>query len=397
MDFNLEQIVSKVASLEDYINYLKEALECSREFDFKVRCFDMRVKDSKKESLYPLHAILSSWSSIDHPPIEILKKFAHPSIVQEKTRNGFTLLHLGLISRVNIEVIQFLLSLDPNAAKFKSLSGQLPLHFTHELEITKLLITAYPEGVKAVDAQGHTPIHFAVQKNRSSSVVRELVRAGLESYSEIEAAGGVLLKTFQNSKAIFSPFGMIRNKLFNYIDGKGTQTKEGNIFWEKYEICMTAIAKSYGYHSGSFLHICILMEDDTNILIEAIRRFENFLHVLDSSGRLPLVIACMRRNIDHSVIKYLLEKYPEASVKVDHFGKNALHYALENGRNFSEGTESIVHASSSSACVPNPDDNLYPFMTAARLNLDLNTIYCLIYVDPSIINRNNCDFIAEQV
>lgn len=375
--------------LEGYVDYLKETLECSRTFDFKEKCFDIRVKGGKMEPLYPFHAIISSWSSVDHPSIEILEKFVHPSIVQERTKNGLTLLHLGLISQVGIEVIHFLLSLDPDATKIKSLSGQLPLHFAHDLKIAKLLIASNPESVKAVDSQGHTPLHFAVQKNRSTSIVRELVKVGLELHSDNEAAGGVLLKTFQNAKAVFSPFSMIRNKLFSYIDGKGTQTKEGSICWEKYEICMTAIAKSHGYNGGTFLHICVLMEDDTNILMEAIRRLENCLDVMDLSGRFPLVLACTRQNIDQAVIKSLVEKFPEAAAKADNVGKNALHYALENGRNFSKGSESIVQASTCSVCVPNPDDNLYPFMTAALHDLDLNTIYCLIYVDPSIIHRSN--------
>jgi ankyrin repeat protein len=388
MEHNFEKSVSIAASFEDYIDYLKDVLQCSRAFDLKEQCFDMRVTGGQMESLYPLHAIMLSWGSIDCPSIKILKKFVHPSIIQEKTRKGLTLLHLGVMSQVNIEIIRFLLLLDPDASKIQSLSGQLPLHFSHDFEITKLLIASYPEGVKTVDSQGHTPLHFAVQKNRSTCVIRELVRVGLALHSDSDAAGGVLLKTFHISKAVFSPFSMIRNKLFSYIDGKGTQTKEGNICWEKYEICTTAIAASCGYHGGTFLHICILFEEDTRILTEVIRRLENRIDVVDASGRFPLVLACMRRNINQAVIKILIEKHPKAVVKADDFRKIALHYALENGRNFSEGTESIVHASICSIYVPNPDNNLLPFMIAGHNNLDLNTIYGLVSVDPSIIHRS---------
>lgn len=402
-----------VPSLEEFIILLEDKLDILCSLETTKKC--VALKGTNQEPIYPLHAVLSIWNTISSPPFAIMKELADVSVTKKKIKGERTALHLAALSNVNMTTFQLLIDLYPEAIKERNQFGQIPLHLTTDfhiakllinkcpetvmmadskgrtplhlaanVEVVKLLLSKYPSAVNVFDLQGLTPVHISVLKNKHTSVFEELVRVGLEVCSDPADAGGVLTNASPRAKNVFFPFEMIRSRLFWFIDGRGTRSNIGDIWWERYKICVFAISHSRGYKSGTFLHNCLAIETDPSILIDVIRREHDQISTVDGFGRLPLSVACMKRSIPKKVIELLLSMYKDAAYHADDFKKYAIHYAIESGRTFTEGTESIVLASSATACIPNPDNNFFTFMDAAAMS-DLNTIYGLICIDPKCI------------
>ena len=101
--------------------------------------------------------------------------------VNEKDKDGFTLLHIGMEHKAPAEAIKLLVEAYPEAVKEKNKYGSTPLQFGMKRNVPaaviKLMVEACPEAVKEKDKHGRTPLHFGMKGNAPAEVIKLLVEA----------------------------------------------------------------------------------------------------------------------------------------------------------------------------------------------------------------------------
>ena len=130
--------------------------------------------------------------------------------------------------------------------------------------------------------------------------------------------------------------------------------------------------------------------DLTDAMIKALyvsrygRNFQfNPLHELICEKNRPFEILLLRQ--------YLLEKrFTKEVSRVDHRKRLCLHLALKCNYTWETGVRDLHHAENR-ASETKDEQRLYPFMKAA-VNSEVNTTYCLLRSNPTVINRIMLDY-----
>ena len=100
----------------------------------------------------------------------------------ERDKHGRTPLVLAISSNADYPVIEYLVSVRPQAATVSDHLGQLPLHiacgvFEQQCEkLVELLIQAFPEAASRETFNGRTPLHAAMEARAPLTIVKQLVK-----------------------------------------------------------------------------------------------------------------------------------------------------------------------------------------------------------------------------
>eukprot|EP01083_Nonionella_stella_P095967 269569_1 len=195
--------------------------------------------------LYPLHAALCL--KYMPPPSDIVKMIINrfPDVLSKTTAIGLTPLHLAVKNLIDLDIIFFVLTKYPNAAKALTVNKYLPLHLVKNAKLTHMLLGAYPTGIFSQDVYGNVPLQLAISDNQvSSEVVQILLEEGFKHDNGKEWAGGALIKNQNGMNALKITFDIVRG--FASRDEKGDVT---DLIWEKFALCLLAISNRLGYKS----------------------------------------------------------------------------------------------------------------------------------------------------
>lgn len=123
----------------------------------------------------------------------LLKKFEEGKLAYEdfayfKDKHDTTPLHFVICycgGEGVLDLVKYLVKLDPNCVKNHNINWELPLHWAIErrsFEITKLLLSEFPAGAKERDINGDLPLHYAMER-RDENLIEILLKAYPEGIS----------------------------------------------------------------------------------------------------------------------------------------------------------------------------------------------------------------------
>ena len=336
-----------------------------------------------KELLYPLHGALC----LKHckPPLDVVKKLVDifPDALLKRTVAGMTPLHLAVNNMIDLDVINFILAKCPAAARAPTPGRkQLPLHFTRSAEVTHLLLDVFPAGVSCSDINGNLPLHLAASRNEVPAEVIEILLDGYRKLQEKdETACGVLAL----NKKQMSPLQMTRNVFRSSV----ILIESENLIklaWDKFSLCLLALAHYRGYKSGTCLHVALSMLKEEFLQQYALTQRQSDANISDALDRYPLCIAAMNENVSKNVIRNLIQIFPEAAHSLDKEKRLPLHYAILCRRGYENGIDDIIAAAPSALTCIDGKSGLLPFMLSVN-GCDLSTTYRLLRQEPSVLKQ----------
>ena len=325
-----------------------------------------------------------------NPPLDIIKIIVlrFPDVLSMQSERNMSVLFLAINFDVSCKIIEFLVHECPEMAKVPcGDNGRIPLHVVKSLENAKILLTSFPDGVGIKDKQGNIPLHFVIQYSEISSQVANLL---LDTGAKLQLGGkdgaaGVLLKNDELNGQSLYPLEISFNIVKGYAT-RGEVGSEANNSWEKFEFCLAAVAKSRGYTSGTILHVCMSILNDSTLIRVAITRHKDKIKLKDAMGRYPLAIAAMNKKVPKEIICELIEMYPNACKALDKHFRLPIHHAILAGRSFDEGIEDILKAEPRGLESKDIKTRLCPFMLAATTNnSDVDTVFRLLLANPAIL------------
>lgn len=334
--------------------------------------------------MYPLHAVLCLRHENLRVPQDIMIQLvqAYPEALCAETELGLTPLHLA-VNLDNFEMTRYVLDRCPSAICKQSKMGFIPLHFARNERIVGLLLEQYSYGVCITDVNGNLPLHVASSHGSYSyKVVKMLLEKGIEH--ELDGpcgAGG----SFRANSLSYIPLQVLIIAARQVLLESKTSREIENC-WQKLATCLWGVSESRHYHSGSLMHICLGVICDKTLLNFAIDKCKHDAFRTDASGRFPLHIAAMNRNVPGEALEKLAVMNPAAAISFDVDLKLPIHYASMNGRRYHDGMKQLVDTSRISLCVAGRDSKLYPFMMAAvGEDSSIDSIYELLRTDPNFL------------
>lgn len=115
--------------------------------------------------------------------LELVRVFVeyNPEIARVRNeRDGSYLLHHACSVNVDLDTIQLLIELNPDALHIDDRFGMLPLHKALEwedarIEIVELLLSHYPDAIRSGVEDDLLPLHVALEKHVSDEIVLTLI------------------------------------------------------------------------------------------------------------------------------------------------------------------------------------------------------------------------------
>jgi hypothetical protein len=155
-------------------------------------------------------------------------------------------------------------------------------------------------------------------------------------------------------------------------------------FWNTISILIqTASSPTVATTSKSpkLLHACVGVECNPLLIrFAAALHPEQILEFVDCHRRVLLHVAASK---SPEVFKAVLNLSRRAVARTDDFGRLPLHYALENGKTWSDGISDLIKEYPKSLSVKDPTTGLPPCLGAAcTQSPDLNTIFSIMTMNP---------------
>lgn len=256
---------------------------------------------------------------------------AMPTSVGTATRNKRRMLPLHLVCRyysgptaTMYKILQFLLKVNPNAAKIPTGTGELALHLCCQnhfctVLIVDLLVKAYPEALKigTQNKKRQLPLHLACER-----------------------------------------------RYFRRLESSKSSKKKGG------STC-SEVSSSSSCSSDMVIRFLV-------------RKYAESVTIYDTKGELPLHTAIRGYQSDETV-KFLLSVFPESIQFVEDTGRTALHICVACAMPDMAILQLLLQADATATTVVD-DHGKTPLQYAAQGKLDL--LYTLIQSSPSIIQSS---------
>jgi ankyrin repeat protein len=216
-------------------------------------------------------------------------------------------------------LILLLLALAPAVVKVRDMHGRLPLHWAIEYECTILdkIINLYPEAVKVQDNNGWLPLHLACCGNDFMTLENLLLlyREG----AKVKDNDGNLPIHLACHNQLHYP-SHLRRLIDEYPKGLVTPDIDGNL---PIHIACKRTDNVFALHV--LLQSCpdsISVKNRDGLLPSALLR--------NRSGKKPFFLhEATCEGLSKSVVKLLLEAYPESVKERDVYGMLPIHYACD--------------------------------------------------------------------
>jgi ankyrin repeat protein len=248
---------------------------------------------------------------------------------QRESRSERLPLHYACRGRAPIEVVQYLLEIEPNAIASPGLDGMLPLHEACSsdendgtqlpplsLPLIQCLVEKYPNALLVPSSPQLLPLHYAsCTKNVPLQVIEYLVK---ENPNAVEVA---------------SHQGLLPLHLAAYFNESSPEVL--TLLYESYP---AAIEKKDACGCNP-LHVACAASAAPDLIMTIISWHPESLRMEDGFGRLPLHIACLT-NAPVSLIKHMAELFPQSLVTKDSEGDGDL--ALDMICRLGEVSEDVI-------------------------------------------------------
>lgn len=126
----------------------------------------------------------------------------------------------------------------------------------------------------------------------------------------------------------------------------------------------------------------------SNLIFLAMKLCPEQLSRMDINKCFPLHMVAKNKFMrDEKITSSIIKAYPDGIRKVAKSGHLPLHLACKFGKQWNEGVETIVNAYPDALRVCHGVTGFFPYMSAATSNVDLNTLYCLVRHDPTVLQH----------
>ncbi|GKY91650.1 hypothetical protein MPSEU_000136900 [Mayamaea pseudoterrestris] len=256
------------------------------------------------------------------------------------------------------------------------------------------LLGVTPRSAIMPDDSGNLPLHYACRENASLDVLKELLTAHPDT-------AAVLTTKAIHAKGSDSAYQTPMTALW---EGRKHSTdiasNYATIFWQKMELLLRRIAMHRGdeslvLHAAASLGVTNTPKEIWDYLLS---QYSHQAFLVDKTGRLPLHYAALSamdmtiseasiadkyRPRQEQVLYRLLDIHPQAARFKDpnEHGRWILHTALLRGHVWQGGVKELFEAAPDAVLHPDPITRLMP----CQLSQDLNTIYRLVRVHPSVM------------
>lgn len=266
--------------------------------------------------------------------------------------------------------------------------GKTPLHIACScnaiLPVFHILVTAYPGLLKIRDYNGRTPLTI-LWNSYISTIPGHLAIA---SFLQNENSDN-----YQDTNNHFDRFyEKVRYLMADTHIDTEIDHRFGNDNHKHMHTDSQQLFHDSSNREQKYLGHAILFKNSGpfDLFKLAVKREPILARVADSNGNNLLHILVMRRPFwkkDFDAISFLLDAFPGAATKYNHFGLTPLYLAIESNLSWTEGLKELMYAAPSVLERRDPRTNLFPFMLAASMNkkISLDSTFELLCANPDIV------------
>mmetsp|Transcript_40832 Transcript_40832/g.60517 ORF Transcript_40832/g.60517 Transcript_40832/m.60517 type:complete len:353 (-) Transcript_40832:351-1409(-) len=315
----------------------------------------------------------------------------------ETNEDGQTALHMFCSEATGtVEACRDLIQANPAAAGTKDAYGRTPLFYAIQLgcstDIVSLLFRTQPDAINQKDFCGESPLYLIFHRTTDYQVVEAIfhLQPDLALQKVHSFAGPSLVQMVCSPwERLLHSFtaedlkrdGPLRNQWQKVVLTVSAAHRAK--FWQQHQEQPTSVA----YIRKPELHEALDMRCSPKVLCWYLRMYPWQARMpLREDGRLPLS-AYFTMGVPHSrstlAVRALLEAYPDAT-RVLHKGQYPLHQAIDCNCP-KEAIEAVLKASPAILQKSCPSTKLLPFQQSASLSQDLETIFCLLRENPTLI------------
>uniref|UniRef100_A0A7S2LD03 Uncharacterized protein n=1 Tax=Leptocylindrus danicus TaxID=163516 RepID=A0A7S2LD03_9STRA len=326
--------------------------------------------------------------------LKLLLQFCKENILTANA-DGNIPLHIAIECGVtDKEMLRLLIRANPRSVFSTNDAGSYPLHFVGKSPIdadaVKFLIEANRDAAYAQDEAGCTPLACAVRAKVNAKVVKVFLDAFPGAATEVDD---------RNVTPIDTAWRMLFVQAQN-LHGKDIDLqllplhlmqKPLKTLWRTVDMLLKAGYQDACRQSGikvkwRVMHAAAGCTSQVELIKMLLMMNEKQIWLRDEKGNLPLHIAAaseknttsmFAENVKRS-IDVLLEAFPQAASCTDNQKRLPLFTAIESGKTWHSGIESILAAEDRASRVLDPKSKLYPFMLAAvQESLNKNLLHSM--------------------
>jgi ankyrin repeat protein len=274
-----------------------------------------------------------------------------------------------LVKRGSLKVLRFLSeeSSPPLLCK-DDVSNFNLLHFAAghgHVDVVKFLMKLDPDAIYSRDQSDALPIHMTCKKGQSDFATSHMIRK-------------ILLEEYIQQNHLDTNNNNDNNIMIHSDEEEKQQEVEQEQETIDEEHAMAILEWFFPCVHTSKRDIATYVEDIANIMN---------CH----SVSIPLLCAAIRVDAPHSHIKCILDLVKNAAFVRDHDNRLPIHHAVERGMSWSNGLKDIVDANPTAVSEIDCKTCLYPFLSAAISSgggviscCDLNSLYSLLQMNPEL-------------
>jgi hypothetical protein len=310
------------------------------------------------------------------------------------TEDGQTDLHLLCQDpSTSVEEVRASLEEYPDAPKIADVYGRTAIFYALKRaclpEVVQLVFAAYPDGVVLTDFCGESALYLLYHPSKHPSILKSIF-------------------TQQPSLALHRPNSFSGKELVDHVCDPWAKSLDQmptlkNVVWTKLVLTVQAAHRArfhetrvgngidVGEFKDNLLHMALELQLSPTLLYHFARLYPDQARrpMPRVQGLLPLQYVVQQTRFatakgTSSLVRQLVEEYPEAATLPCLGGRYPLHLALSNNFRWCNGVKELVYACPAALHEPDPLSNLLPFMIASTKGMesDMNTVFCLLREGP---------------
>jgi hypothetical protein len=259
---------------------------------------------------------------------------------------------------------------NPENCTWISPYGHNLLHFMCQrrpsVESICTVLRIVPDALMKEDIDGCLPIHMAMTNGASHDVLSLLIQIAPESITVKNKWG-------------YAPYEWIFERslyeLLNPTNSLDPVVKD--IIWHTIEILMKTLSKNDKEDGRTILHMATEFNCPMTVIEAILNEFPWMTIAHDVHGRVPLASAAGAplNIVSNQFIQLLILVRPEVLIKKDNEGRTPLHIAIDMDRDWSSVLKFMVQSFPDCILIQDGLTNLFPFMLmSSRESASLNDV-----------------------
>jgi ankyrin repeat protein len=322
----------------------------------------------------------------------------------EKDKSGWMPLHVALKKKASPDIITMIFKAFPKAAEVRDSWGSLPLHCAllrlASVDVINVLLKAYPEAAEVPMIGGWLPLHYALLQEASKDVINMLYKAYPKAVQVQNEYGNFPLHYACTSQFYLrdSSLEVLNLLIAAYPEGIDAKDREDKL---PSDYLKDAISDENGTEHLYLLHAAVIGGFSTSLVKLLLQAFPESCMQKDNDGKVPLHHACASRATNFfEVVMALLHADEGSKNIVDNQGRTPMQVLKCTASHQDENKMLLLHhLAASSDCLTeesvlflvnaNPDSirtpdkyDMLPFHHAClnrALSLDVLMLFVSLY------------------